>query len=197
MEHNMVRWLLAAASTLALSCGNAGSLQIARSGPALADYTGRPELPSPRLGCPQGADDRLAFAARNVDDALEAGARSETLEAEVYDVPSTPMVNDGEEEAAPLCYINHPVLSQFDHTLTIGVSSISATDIITNKLLIIEFRTSAPLCQGYENALERHFYLRKSQYEPMLDAIDDGKLILITGIESPEDKFVQVSWRAQ
>jgi len=110
-------------------------------------------------------------------------------------VPSVPLVHDGDEEANPFCCMNHPVLSEFDEPIVVAAGFITATDIETNKYLVIEFRTSAPL--GFENAVERHFYLRKSQYLPMLNAIDDGKNILITGIESPEDSFVQVSWRSQ
>lgn len=93
-----------------------------------------------------------------------------------------------------MCYIVHPRLSEFDDTLSIGASRISATCNITNKTLIINF--TGPPCQGHENAAERHFKLLPSTYVPMLNAIGAGKIIQIKGLESPADNFVQLTWGA-
>lgn len=93
-----------------------------------------------------------------------------------------------------MCYLNKPVLSKFNDTIIIGAYHITAVDIITNKTLVLEFKTTAPLCVGYELATERHFTLRQAQYDPMLDAIDANKTILIKGVEDPADNFINVSW---
>lgn len=190
------RSLLTAAAALTLSCARTGP----RGESTITDASFRASIwaASNVLALVPNKDDLLlASAAGYVNDAFDASAFPNIPSDGVYEPPSATSVHDSPQEANALCYLNRPVLSKFSHPLSIGVSSITAIDIITNKTLVVEFRTSAPLCQGYEEATERHFYLRQAQYEPMLDAIDDGKTILIKGIESPEDKFIQVSWGAQ
>jgi len=93
-----------------------------------------------------------------------------------------------------MCYLDKPTVSKFRTPLSIGTASVTAIDIITNDTLVIEFRTSAPLCLGEDEDDERHFYLRQAQYQPMVDAIAANKMILIKGVESPTGTFTKVNW---
>lgn len=93
-----------------------------------------------------------------------------------------------------MCYLDKPPVAKFKTPLSIGEASLTADDMLSNLTLVIEFRTSAPLCSGEDEDDERHFYLRQAQFQPMLQAIAAKKTIVIKGVAGPSDTFTQVNW---
>ena len=94
-----------------------------------------------------------------------------------------------------MCNSDADVISKFKDTVAVGEASITATDTMTKKLLVLEFLgPGSSVCVGSEIAGERHFFFPKRYYKDMLSALLGNKTIGIQGVEGPAKSFTKVSW---
>ncbi len=96
-----------------------------------------------------------------------------------------------------MCHSSADIISKFTRTIDIGEASITARDIMTRRVLVLEFLSHGEgVCVGSDIADERHYRFPRRYYKDMLEAISGNKAISIQGVEGPSSSFTSVSWRA-